>query len=114
MPRRTSERSWDPQDFSLWLIAKGVSPRVASNYVSRCRRVEDKLNISLSAETISEKRFVVLMTRIQQYSSDVASTKESAYALTATLRLAARKFAQYWAGKKAHNYPNSHGLSDYR
>lgn len=114
MKKRTAEPAWDARDFCRWLVAHGVSSRVAGNYASRCRRVEHNLNVCLCAETATEKRFTDLMAGIQAYANASSQTKESAYALTGSLRLAARKFAQYWVGKKALEYPSSHGLSHYK
>lgn len=114
MKKRTVEPAWDAHDFCHWLVANGVSSRVAGNYASRCRRVEYNLNVCLCKETATEERFTDLMVGIQKYAYSSSKSKESAYALTGSLRLAARKFAQYWAGKKALEYPSSHGLSHYK
>jgi hypothetical protein len=104
---------WSKSVFNTWLISNGISIRAASNYISRCKRIEENLGICLLIETRSELSFQKLMKEIQKYADKISPTKESAYALTGSLRLAARKFAQCHYKKKAFSYPSNHGLSRY-
>ena len=105
MPKRRSDASWNAIVFRSWLTRSGVSTRVAGNCSSRCRRVEVSLGLSLASEVASRKRYMALMERISDYAREASSTKQAAEALGATLRHAARKFAQYMLGDKALEYP---------
>jgi hypothetical protein len=104
---------WDYDHMTKWLVQNGLSPRVARDQVSRCRRIEEALSISLVKQTANEAAFRQLMIALQKYSVSVSEDIPQARTLTGSLRLAARKFANYQHGEKAALYPASHKLTSY-
>jgi len=80
--------------FNHWLINnKGVSPRVASNYISRCKRIQKEFNINLLSETQTIEKFNKLTIKINIYSRKKSTSTKSAYALSGNLISAVRKYA---------------------
>ena len=113
MAKHRKNESWSHSEFRAWLVASGVSDRVAGNYISRCRRIESNLKINLCSEVETEESFKSLMLEIQKYADSNSKTLGAAYTLTGSLRLSARKFAEFWLGKKAEKFPMCHGTSKY-
>ena len=101
-------------NFESYLISTyNYSKKVAKDYVSRCKRIEQYITSDLSKSVCEEKSFVILLNDIQAYSVLSTSTKESAYTLSGSLRAAAKKYALYLCPEKAKNYPTAHGKSHY-
>lgn len=110
MTNRSHTPDWDQKDFVDWLKTQGLSSRAASDYASRCKRVERIFQISLNKELINVDKFTSLMVDIQKYAKETANTRNAAYNISGTLRLAVRKFALYLLGNKALSYPMNHSL----
>ena len=100
-------------DFKAWLTSeKGYSPRAKSDCLARCRRIERELDINLSDFFQSAESFSLLMSNIKEYAKNVSESPSSQYALTGTLRNAARKYALFSNPKlkrtfEAGNYERS-------
>ena len=95
----------DSSSFKLWLKKNfNLSERASSNYVSRCRRVERELNISLKDYLHNKNSYMELMETIKKHSKEKTKTSSSQYALTATLRGAVKKYALFCFPKNAEIY----------
>lgn len=92
--------------FRRWLLDSGIASRVAGDYICRCRRIERELNVSLVRAVQSERPYVELMQKIRDYATSSAESASSTYSLAATLRRAARKFAEFLKGDLSHDYPD--------
>ena len=103
---------WDRKQFLEYLVKKKkLSDRVASNYVSRCNRVEKELFVQLIEATKSEKNYVQLMQSILDFACKNTKTVVAEYALAGTLRLAVRCFAEYQWGNVIKSYPRNYRLT---
>ncbi len=93
--------TWDKEKFSEFLITKrGLSPIVASNYVSRCLRVERVLKLDLQEMTENIDGYITLNAKLWQYAKKSSTTSDGVKALTATLRAAVKSFVEFrWRSK---------------
>ncbi len=113
MTTRPPAEGLDGVGFRRWLQGDGVSEKVASDYLSRCKRVQAALGVNLAAATVTEESFVQLMKDIQRYSMSLSRVKTVNHRITGSLRSAVRKFARYTHGKRVDRYRKNHGLSSY-
>ncbi|WP_435626423.1 hypothetical protein [Candidatus Ferrigenium straubiae] len=92
--------------FKQWQIMElSLSPKVAADNLSRCRRIEKIFSINLKATTRNEKDYLILMDKIGIYAHKTSRSRFSAYALSACLRSAAKKYALFSWGEKISKYP---------
>lgn len=100
----------DQINFEHWLQEElGYSNKAAKDCISRCKRIEKELVVMLTEATSSQEKFDMLMKEIQIYAQEKTTTKQSAYTLTATLRAAARKYADYKYPQRSGKYKTAHG-----
>jgi hypothetical protein len=100
--------------FEVWLKSHyGYSKKAFQDCISRCRRIEKKITPCLADMVSNEAGFSNLMSDIQKYSVKVSSNTPSAYALTGTLRAAAKRYALFKFPKLAKNYPSSYERTHY-
>jgi hypothetical protein len=100
----------DQINFEHWLQEElGYTKKAAKDCVSRCKRIEIELVLMLPDAISSQENFDVLMKDIQIYAQEKTTTKQAAYTLTATLRAAARKYADYKYPQKSGKYKTAHG-----
>ncbi len=96
--------------FEEWLQAdQGLSKKVAQDCYSRCKRVEENIDPNLMKNISSEEGFKKVMEDIQVFSVNSCNVKSKAYSMSATLRLAVRKLANYYYPKESKNYPTLRG-----
>jgi len=112
MTRSSTSEPLEKCGFREWLEAEGIAEKVASDYLSRCKRVEAGLGVSLAAATSTEEAFVQLMIDIHGYAKKGDTVAWSR--ANASLRAAVRKFAQFAHGKRVERYPRNYGLTSYR
>lgn len=96
------------QFFQYLTVEKELTNRVASNYISRCLRVERELNVCLVDSTKTVDNFVRLMERIYSYAQQRNISPESRYSLAGTLRSSVRRFAEFKWGPRVDSYPSNH------
>lgn len=113
MTRRSTSKGLDRVEFRQWLKTEGLSDKVASDYLSRCKRVEEALGVCLVATTSTEDAFVQLMIDIHSHVQNGSATTSAKYQTTGSLRSAVRKLARFAHGKRVDQYPSNHGLSSY-
>ena len=93
---------WDQDKFYKFLISrKQISHRVAKNYISRCKRIENLFGVNLLNETSSIEGYVNLCEKILRYSEKNCKTTKEVSTLSGNLRMSARAFALYAHGIKS-------------
>lgn len=111
---KTQEKLKDEDGFRMWLLeSRSISRRVSSNYISRCKRVQKELSIDLNNSVRGENKFIDIMIKIQEFAIKKADSKEAAYNLAGSLRLAVKRYAEYICAQKARNYPSNYKLTKY-
>ena len=97
------------EHFQDWLEEHGLSKKVAGDYVSRCRRVEKVLELSLLNSVKSEDRFVALLLQLNQFALVNTTSKSGFYTLKKTLKKSVSMYAEFVVGTKAKCYPRLYG-----
>lgn len=104
----------DVLDFDHWLQqTAGYSKKASRDCISRCKRIETDLLVTLSKAVSSQEKFDILMNDIQIYAKEKSTTKKAAYTLAGTLRAAARKYAHYKYPEKSDKYAAAYGKYKY-
>ena len=98
-------------EFRNWLLnEKGMTHRVISDYVSRCKRVQNIFEITLNSSIKTEKRYISIMEDINS-SHFLKNLKNANFkSVAATLRLAVRTYAIFLLGEKAIKYPKCYSI----
>ena len=96
--------SWSPEKFHNHLRNKGLSFHVCKDHLSRCRRIERVLSVSLIEETSSEVKFHSLILKLHNYASKEYKKKININSMVSTLMVSARKFSLFQHGSKALMY----------
>lgn len=93
-------------EFRAFLTSRGLGERTIQDYVSRCRRIEKELAVSIDIETSSEDRYLSLAKRIKTvYRIERSATVFSGYA-AAQLNSALRRYAEFrWGHRLVSKYP---------
>jgi len=84
-------------EFRQWLInEKKYSKRVASDYISRCRKIQKEFNICLLDATDTKNKFIELTSIIKKeiWECDTSNIK-SKYSRFGNIKLAMRKYALF-------------------
>jgi len=96
--------------FREFLVAHGIAERTAGDYVSRCRRIERELKVSLDSETRTISSFVRLIKRIRFLYRPAESEGFAAGSVASQLTGAVRRYAEFRWGKRVTNrYPLAYG-----
>lgn len=89
-------------EFRSWLISeKKLSTKVAGDIVSRCKRVERRLEVQLLAEFESNESFSALMRAIGDSCKLDCQTSDQAYNRAYALRHGVRKLLEFHCPDKA-------------
>lgn len=96
------------ESFREWLIQSGLSEKLAGDVLSRCRRIERELSISLIDLVETKEKYLILMTRIHSFSFAVTITSKAAYAIRSNFYRASRLFAKFVIGDTSSTYPNGY------
>lgn len=90
--------TWDRDKFKEFLRNKNLSPRVISDNLSRCRRIEKELSINLIQSTDTLDKCMNVMEQINVYSEKNSKAHQQRYTMGCTLRLSFRLFVEYQWG----------------
>jgi len=86
----------DEIEFKKWLTgAQGLKGKVANDIVSRCKRIELITGKSLISHFTSDYSFSDLMCEVKNAILLMPIETKARYAVTASLRLAAKKYALF-------------------
>lgn len=86
--------SKDIEKYRNWLIEKkGITRTVASNYISRLKRVEKELNEDIDFCIETKNDYITLMEKTQTYIHKKEEDPKKRYALGASLRSAVKNYA---------------------
>ena len=95
---RSKSIIFDSDKFSEFLRKKNLSRRVISDILSRCRRIEKELSISLVQSTDTLEKCILVMEQINTYSVKNSKTPQQLYTMGGTLRLSFRLFVEFQWG----------------
>lgn len=100
--------------FESYLIKEfNYSKKASKDCASRCKRIETYISKNLSKSVSNNNEFEILLVKIQHYAISISTEKKSTYAITGTLRVAAKKYALYLYPQRAKKYPTGYGKSQY-
>lgn len=97
--------------FREWLVLeKQLSPRAASDIISRCTRLERTILESLDLSVSSPELYLIALKDIKKYAANTVNDTKSQNTLTGTLRAAIRKYCEYMNPTTFEKYPTAYNL----
>ena len=98
-------------DFKSWLVKeKGLSKKVASDIVSRCKRLDNDILDSIDNSVESIDNYMIALEIIKKYAACNSFSIKGQYALSSSLRSAMRKYCEFRKPSEITRYPNGYNL----
>ncbi|KJG15289.1 hypothetical protein [Photobacterium angustum] len=98
-------------DFKAWLMdEKGLSKKVASDIVSRCKRLDSDILESIDDSINSIDNYLLALSIIKKYAMQNSVSIKGQYALSSSLRSAMRKYCEFRKPSEINRYPNGYNL----
>lgn len=89
------------EGFKLWMKDKGVNKRVAADHISRCKRVQRELNLSIKDSASTVHGYIEMMKDIARVPSK-SNNKTSA---KGTIRYSVRVYSLFLYPEISEDFP---------
>jgi len=103
------------KEFREWLITdKSLSPKVASDIISRCQKLDQCILESIDLSISSPQIYLLALQKITSYSEEKRSKFQLKSSSSASLISAMKKYGEFIAPPNFDLYPNGYNIRGYK